>query len=160
MRLTLATASTCFILSGIASVVDKAITLRSHYINVQQQEEMLKSTKIKNELAEEEIELFKKLKNAGMDIVIKKSEKEFKKTLTPEELDKAERSFDKLITLLDKGCEIYVTLDSPEDIQMLFPEIQGNLELPESIIKYIEEKGQISEIIYFLIILSFYDICF
>ena len=47
--------------------------------------------------------------------------------------------------LLDKGCEIYATLDAPEDVQLLFPEIQENLELPESIIKYIEEKETPSE---------------
>lgn len=145
VRLTLATASTCFILNSVASVLDKAIALRSHYITIQQQEEMLKSHQIKNELAEEEIEIFKKLKNAGMDIVIEKLSKESGISLNPEELDKAKRSLDKLVILLNKGCEIYATLDSPEEVQVMFPEIQGDLELPESIVKYIEDKESQSE---------------
>lgn len=145
VRLTLATAFTCFILNSIASVLDKAIALRSHYITIQQQEEMLKSHQIKNELAEEEIEIFKKLKNAGMDIVIEKLSKESGISLNPEELDKAIRSLDKLVILLNKGCEIYATLDSPEEVQAMFPEIQGDLELPESIVKYIEDKESQSE---------------
>ena len=28
----------------------------------------------------------------------------------------------------------------PEDIQLLFPEIEGNYELPENIVKYLEDK--------------------
>lgn len=106
---------------------------------------MLKSHQIKNELAEEEIEIFKKLKNAGMDIVIEKLSKESGISLNPEELDKAKRSLDKLVILLNKGCEIYATLDSPEEVQVMFPEIQGDLELPESIVKYIEDKESQSE---------------
>lgn len=140
VKLTVATASTCLILNSVASILDKAIALRSHYISVQQQEELLRSQQIKNEIAEEDILLFKKLKSAGMDLIIKNAENEFGKSLNPEETDKAKRSLDKLVMLLDKGCEIYVTLDTPEDVQLLFPEIQENLELPESIIKYIEEK--------------------
>lgn len=145
VKLTVATASTCFIISSVASILDKAISLRSHYISVQQQEELLKSQQIKNELAEEEINLFKKLKNAGMNTIIEKSEKEFKKSLTPEEKDKVKRTLDKLIILLDKGCEIYATLDAPEEVQALFPEIQENLELPDSIVNYIEDKTQSPE---------------
>lgn len=140
VKLTVATASTCLILNSVASILDKAIALRSHYISVQQQEELLRSQQIKNEIAEEDILLFKKLKSAGMDLIIKNAENEFGKSLNPEETDKAKRSLDKLVMLLDKGCEIYATLDTPEDVQLLFPEIQENLELPESIIKYIEEK--------------------
>lgn len=145
IKLTVATASTCLILNSVASILDKAIALRSHYITVQQQEELLRSQQIKNEIAEEDILLFKKLKNAGMDLIIKNAENEFGKSLNPEETDKAKRSLDKLVMLLDKGCEIYATLDAPEDVQLLFPEIQENLELPESIIKYIEEKETPSE---------------
>lgn len=33
-------------------------------------------------------------------------------------------------------------LDSPEDTQALFPEIQRNLELPNKILKYLEDKTE------------------
>lgn len=140
LRLTIAAASTCMILNNTASILDKALALRSHYITIQQQEEMLKSAQLKNELAEEQIELFRQLKDAGMEIVIKRLEKDHEIQLDPEERDKTERVLDKLIIFLDKGGEIYASLDAPKDIQLLFPEIQGNLELPENIIKYLEDK--------------------
>lgn len=52
LRLTITTASISVILTNTASMLDKALALRSHYITIQQQEEMLRSMQIKNELAE------------------------------------------------------------------------------------------------------------
>lgn len=140
LRLTIAATSTCLILNHTASVLDKALTLRSHYINIQQQEEMLKSIQIKNELAEDQIKFFNSIRVAAVNNYINQLENEFGKLDNPEERDKAERTLDKLVLLLDKGCEIYATLDSPEEVQALFPEIQSNLELSDDIIKYLEDK--------------------
>lgn len=140
IKLTIAGASTCLLLTNVASLVDKAMVLRSHYITISQQEELLKSQQIKNELAEENFETFKTLKNTYMNIIINQLQKEYDASWNPEDIDKAERSLEKLIILLDKGCEIYATLDAPEDVQALFPEIQGNLELPDNIMKYLEDK--------------------
>jgi len=140
LKLTIAATSVSVILTNTASLLDKALALRSHYITIQQQEEMLKSSQLKNELAEEQLEMFRQLKDAGMEIVIRRLEKDHEMQLDPEERDKTERSLDKLILFLDKGGEIYASLESPENIQLLFPEIQGDLELPENIIKYLEDK--------------------
>lgn len=140
IRLTIAATSTCVLLNQTASVLDKALALRSHYIAIQQQEEMLKSMQIKNELAEEQIKVFNSIRDAAMNNYIYQLEDKFGSLDNPEERDKAERSLEKLMFLLDKGCEIYATLDAPEDVQALFPEIQGNLELPDNIINYLEEK--------------------
>lgn len=145
LRLTIAAASISVILTNTASLLDKALALRSHYITIQQQEEMLRSMQIKNQLAEEQVKTFKQLKDAGVEIVIKQLEKEHGALTDPEERDRTERVLDKLILFLDKGGEIYASLDAPEDIQLLFPEIQGNLDLPENIIKYLEDKEELQE---------------
>jgi hypothetical protein len=145
LRLTIAATSTCLILNHTASVLDKVLALRSHYITIQQQEELLKSMRINNELAEDQITLFNSIRDAAMKQCITQLENEFEELKDPEEIDKAERSLDKLILLLDKGCEIYATLDSPEEIQLLFPEIQSNLELSDDIIKYLEDKEKNKE---------------
>jgi len=140
LRLTIAAASTCMILNNTAALVDKALILRSHYISIKQQEETLKSIQINNELSKEQIETFTLLRNTYMDATISVLENDLGKLNDPEERDKAKRALEKLIDLLDKGCEIYATLDSPAEVQALFPEIQSNLELPDNIIKYIEDK--------------------
>lgn len=140
LKLTIATTTTCVLLNNVAALVDKAFILRSHYIEIQQQEEMLKSIQIKNELTKEQIETFKLIRSTYTNAAISLLENDLGELKDSEERDKAERSLEKLADLLNKGCEIYATLDSPEEIQTLFPEIQGSLELSDDIIKYIEEK--------------------
>lgn len=142
IKLTLATASTCMILNNTAALVDKALVLRSHYASIQQQEEMLKSIQLKNELTSAQIETFNLLRKTYMDTTISLLENDLSKLENPEERDKAERSLEKLAELLDKGTEIYATLDAPEEVQALFPEIQGNLELPDNIMNYLEDKEE------------------
>ena len=56
IKLTLATASTFMILNNTATLVDKALVLRSHYVSIQKQKEMLKSIQLKNELTSTQIE--------------------------------------------------------------------------------------------------------
>ena len=77
-----------------------------------------------------------------MNTAISLLENDIGKLDNPEERDKAERSLEKLELLLERGCEIYATLDAPEEIQALFPEIQGNLELPDNIMNYLEDKEE------------------
>lgn len=145
IKLTLATASTCMILNNTAALMDKALILRSHYVSIQQQEEILKSIQLKNELTTSQIDTFNLLRKTYMDTTISLLENDLGKLDNPEERDKAERSLEKLELLLDKGCEIYATLDAPQEVQALFPEIQGNLELPDNIMNYLEEKEEKTE---------------
>lgn len=140
LKLIVASATTCMILNNTAALVDKALILRSHYISIQQQEEMLKSIQLKNELTSAQIETFNLLRKSYVDAAISSLENDCGKIDNPEERDKAERALEKLEILLEKGCEIYATLDSPEETQALFPEIQGNLELPDNIMSYLEDK--------------------
>lgn len=137
-----ATASTCVILGSVAALVDKAITIRSHYLNVQEQEEILKKAQEKNELAEEQMEIFDQLRKHYMDEAISSLEKDHGELKDPEEQDKAQRALEKLMDLLEKGAEFYATLDSPEEIQVLFPQVEDNLSLPDNIVNYIEQKEQ------------------
>lgn len=140
IRLAVASTSTCILLTNIGAVVDKAITLRSHYITVQQQEEMLKATQMKNELAKDQINFFNSIRDAYMSTAIKELQEQCGELKDGEEKGKAERSLKKLCELIDKGAEIYASIDAPEEVQALFPEIQGNLELPGELMKYLEDK--------------------
>lgn len=142
LRLTIAAASTCMILNNTAALVDKALILRSHYVSIRHQEEILKSQQNKNELSKEIIETFNFLHDTYMDAAISILENDLGDLKDSEEKDKAKRSLEKLVDLLDKGCEIYATLDSPDEVQALFPELQNNLELPDNIMKYLEDKEQ------------------
>lgn len=145
LKLTIATTTTCMLLNHTAALIDKALIIRSHYTSLKQQEEILRSQQNKNELATEITNSYNFLRSIYMDAAIKQLENDLGELKNPEERDKAERSLEKLADLLDKGCEIYATLDAPEDVQALFPEIQGNFELPDNIINYLEEKSDRKE---------------
>lgn len=136
------TASTCIILGSIASLVDKAMSLKSHYITIQQQQEELNSMQIKNELAEKEVEIFDLLKKKRLNDAISALEDEFGEIKDPEERTKAEKSLEKLEALLEEGAEFYATLDSPKEIQALFPQIEDDVSLPDNVVNYIEQKEQ------------------
>lgn len=140
IRLAAASTSTCILLGNIGSLVDKSIILRSHYITVQQQEEILKAVQMKNELAKEQKQTFDLLRKANIDDAINQLQKQCGDLKDGEEKGKAEKSLKKLCELIDKGAEIYASIDALEDVQVLFPEIQGNLELPGELIKYLEDK--------------------
>ena len=46
---------------------------------------------------------------------------------------------------MDKGVEIYTSIDTSKDIQVLFPTIDGGESLPSDIMKYLEDKRQEKE---------------
>lgn len=140
IRLAVTSTSACILLSNIGSVVDQAFSLRSHYINIRQQEEMLKASQLKNDLAKEQKQTFDLLRKAYMDDAINQLQKQCCELADGEEKGKAETSLKKLCELIDKGAEIYASIDAPEEVQVLFPEIQGNLELPGELMKYLEDK--------------------
>lgn len=141
IELSAGTALTCYIINNIATLLDKAIKLKSHFISVKEQEETYKIAKKKTELAEEELEIFSTIKRQHMTDTIVQLEEEIEPLNDGEERGKVEKSLEKLMELLDKGVEIYASLDSPKDVQVLFPEIGDTKKLPENILKFLEDKN-------------------
>lgn len=136
----------CYILNNIAKLLDKAMILKSHYLSIkQQEEEALKMAHEKTELADSIIEIFNRLKKHYINEVVSQLEEEIKPLKDGEERGKVEKSLEKLTTLLDKGVEIYASLDTPKDIQVLFPEIGETKKLPDSILNFLEDKNEQDE---------------
>ena len=131
------------ILNNLATLVDKALILKSHYISIKQQEEMLKTMRQKNTLLNEEIDIFKTLKKGYMDQVMNELSDEINPLENGEEKNKTEKSLEKLADLFDKGVEIYASIDTPEEVQVLFPELGNTKKLPKNILKYLEEKNSV-----------------
>lgn len=130
------------ILNNMAKLLEKAIILKSNYLSVRQQEEALKIAQKKTELADREIEIFNTLKKHYMSEAVSQLEEEINPLKDGEERGKVEKSLEKLTVLLDKGVEIYASLDTPKDVQVLFPEIGETKRLPDDILKFIEDKNE------------------
>lgn len=99
---------TLVILKSIAVLLDKTIVLKSHLTSIKQQEEILTTMRKKNQLLEEEIKIFRELKDYYINNAVDELEQECDyKFKDGEEKDKTKKSMEKLIVLLDKGMEIY-----------------------------------------------------
>jgi len=48
--------------------------------------------------------------------------------------------------LLDKGVELYASLDTPREVQVLFPALEETLTLPDDLVKYLEAKSKVADL--------------
>ena len=141
---TAGTAAVSYILNSLAILVDKAVEVKSHLLNLKQQEEILRSQKLQNDVLEANLEGLKLVRSHYLSKAVDEIENmnEESHLENGEERGKAEKSLEKLCDLLDKGVEIYASIDADRQIQMLFPALGGNVELPDNILKLIEDKKE------------------
>ena len=128
------------ILLNFGKLVDQAIKIKSHMITVKMQEETLRSMEIKNEIAEEVSDVFKKTKDALLKQSLDNIENELGPIQDGEESDKVKRSLEKLGYWMDKGMQIYSSIDTPKEVKDVFPEPQELSFLPDDIQKLLEKK--------------------
>lgn len=57
-----------------------------------------------------------------------------------EERGKVEKTLEKMVMLMDKGVEIYSSIETPNKIKVLFPETKDNPILPDNLVKLLEKK--------------------
>lgn len=138
------TAAVSYIFNNLAMLVDKAVQLKSHLTSLKQQEEILRSQKLQDDILNSNVEIFNTLKSHYLSEAVNEMEnsEEGAPLKDGDERGRAEKSIEKLCVLLDKGVQIYASVDTDRQIQMLFPPLGGNVELPESILKLIEEKKE------------------
>lgn len=141
-----ATAGKNFIFSTLSKLTELAVKIQSNMNVLKQQDEMLKTMQQKNEIGNEVIDVFKKMKEKTLDDAVSEMENECKMTLSdPEERDRARRSLDIYAQLIDKGLEIYSSIETPKEIKVQFPFIENSPELPEGLLKLIEDKSKNEE---------------
>lgn len=131
-----------YIFKNLASMLDKAIQLKSHMNSLKEQKILLEKADLSKEVLETTLNTYKVLNDQYISRAIKEIEEENAENalLDGEERGKAEKSLEKLAELMDKGVEIYTSIDTNKDIQLLFPTIDGGEFLPSNIIKYLEDK--------------------
>lgn len=129
------------ILKNIASLLDAVMTLKSHYISLKEHEENLRIRQRKNNLADDNIEVFNQLKRIYMDDALLDLEDKICEIRDPEEKTKLEKSIEKLEVLMEKGVEIYASIDAPKDLSLLFPPMSDTEKLPGDLLKFLEDKS-------------------
>lgn len=129
------------ILNNLAKLVQKAVEIKSNILVLKQQEEILEEMCQKNETGREVIDAFKKLKKITMDKCVRELEEDIGELRDNEERSKVERSVESLAYLMDKGVEIYSSIETPKEIKVLFPFEKDTAILPDNIQKLIEDKS-------------------
>lgn len=141
-----AAAGSYAILSTISKMTELALKVKSNNVVIKQQEEMLETMRQKNDVGQEVIDVFKKMKDKMLDESVSELEQECNMNITePEERDRARRSIDTLAELIEKGVEIYSAIETPEEIKVLFPFVDDSPTIPEGLLKLIESKEDNAE---------------
>lgn len=122
---------------NVAALIDKALILKSHFETTKQQEELLRTSKTKNDILDMAAQTFKTLHETTMNQILDELEGEEVQFNNPEERDKTKVALEKMVNLLDKGMEIYASIDSPKEIQVLFPPLESERLLTDNITKFL-----------------------
>lgn len=136
----LGAAGAFYILTNLAKLIQKAVEIKSNIIVCKQQEEMLWEMRQKNEVGEEIVDVFKKFKQDALNECVSDLEGEIGELKDNEERDKVKRSVESLVFLMEKGVEIYSSIETPKEIKVLFPFQKDTALLTDDILKFVEDK--------------------
>lgn len=128
------------IISNLAKIVDNAIKMKSHITTVKMQEEALRTLEVKDEIAAEVLEAYKKANRVLTQNAVTELERELGELNDGEERDKVGKTLEKLAFWMDKGMQIYSAIDAPTEIKDVFPKQQEVSFLSDDLIKLLENK--------------------
>ena len=127
----IAATGTTFILSSLAKIVDKCIKIKSHRMTVRLQEEQYRTAKLKGDLLEAVIEANKEVMNTVVSECVSELKEEIPNvSINNEDENRIKYTLNSIASLMDKGMEIYASIDSPEEIKDLFPSADEITALP------------------------------
>lgn len=128
------------LLNNVGKLIDKAIVIKSHFLTLKMQEEELEAMRAKNTVSKETIEVFQQMKKLTYKKYVDELAEEIEPTADGEEEGKVEKSLEKLANLIDKGVEIYTSIETPKEVKAVFPVSDKQEALPDGLIKYLEDK--------------------
>lgn len=128
-------------LTSVGYMVSTVTKARADFIALRQSEAMLGEMKVKEEILEDIKKGFKEQKNIIMEKYISElSEKTGKELVNGEDKGKAVACLERLDKWIDRGMQIYASIDTPREIQILFPDQPELKLLNKNEMKYIEAK--------------------
>lgn len=132
---------TTIILKNLATIIDTAIKVKSHIKNVDQQCEQLRSMQVKNEVIEEVVKAYNEANKVILTDCVNDLENKLGELKDGEERGKTEKCLEKFSWLIDKGLQIYTSIDAPKEVKDLFPMNESFVKLDESVPKLLDDKN-------------------
>lgn len=130
------------LLNNIAAFIDKCLIIKSHKLTIQQQKNLIESSQVEQKEKEELIKNLNRILKIQIDNEIKSLEEESGYNIVDgDERGRVEQSFEKLEKLIDKGLQIYSSIDSPPETKALFKPIEMQYLSIAKELKAIEKKS-------------------
>lgn len=138
------TAAVKFIWDNLAAMIDVSLRLKSHLVSVKRDEEILRQQELQGDVLQSILEGFDMLKKHHISMAVSEMEKKNEECPLEDGEDRGrlEKSIEKLCNLLDKGVEIYASIDTPKETQLLFPSLGDKAELPDNVLRFLEDKNE------------------
>lgn len=125
LNFVIAGATVSVILNNLAAFFDKCMIIKSHKKTLEQQELIIQSMEIENKEKENMLKTINKLYQAQVDNCIAELESETGISLEDgEQRGVVCQAFEKTNLLIDKGLQIYSTIDSPNEVKALFQPLE------------------------------------
>ena len=110
------------ILFNLAKLLDKCIKIKSHYTTLKQQEELYKTAGLANEQLNTIIDCNKKVLTSITNECINELKEEIPEIeLKDDATERVRYTLETFYKLMDKGLEVYASIDAPKEIKDLFP---------------------------------------
>lgn len=135
-----ATSASFVILNNLASIMNKVISLKSNKKILDMQEETYKAMQLKNEVTQDVIDAFDKMKQITYKNYVDELQEELGALKDGDEEGRVSKSLEKLTTLIEKGVEIHTSIETPKEIKVLFPFVEAQQTLPDGLLKFLEDK--------------------
>lgn len=117
--------ATSVLLNNIAAFIDKCLVIKSHKITIDQQKAKLKSLNMEEKAKQELLESLTKVYKVLVENDVKDLEKELGVELRDgDEKGRLLQAIEKTNALLDKGMQLYSSIDSPDEIKALFEPLE------------------------------------
>lgn len=133
------------IANNLLAFIDKCIILRSHYLNLQKQKIDLEKEKKDNKYKETILQYINDIYKKEVEKCITDLENTTgyqMENADGDEIGRIKQCLEKMGLLIDKGVQIYSTIDSPKETQALFKPLEMKYLSIEKKLKLIEEKGE------------------
>lgn len=127
----------------IAELVDKALVIRSHYLTTQEQEEKIRTLQLGNDALENAMDINKQITKGLLSKVSGELADEHGIS-EPEDVVRLQRSVQLMADWMNKGMEVYASIQAPEETKAVFPPIEKQ-SLPEGVIALLTDGTQLDE---------------
>lgn len=135
--------TTSIILNNLAAFIDKCMVVHSHKLTLQQQKLQVETMKMEKEKKETFLNNLEQLYKSLVDTTVSELMQETQKMpQNGEEIGMIEKSIEKMNALIEKGLQIYSTIESPQEVKALFAPLEMKYLAVSNGTKLIEEKDE------------------